>query len=88
MNLSEHPAFAGIDQDFVTSLQKTINALSYKSDMEVIATLMSISNEANKKGIKFTSDMQLALLEHLKKRLPINKRSQFEAMIKMLSSKV
>lgn len=86
MDLAQHPAFIGVDSEFLISLQKTLSTLTYKSDIEVIGTLMAISNEANKKNVQFTSDMQLALLEYLKSRLPVNKRGQFEAMIKMLAS--
>lgn len=87
MDLMHHPAFADVDQDFVTGLQKTLNSISYKSDVEVIGLLMAISNDANRRNIKFTPDMQVALLEYLKSRLPVNKRGQFESLIKMLVSK-
>lgn len=86
MDLVNHPAFASTDKSFLIYLQKTLSSLTYKSDIEVIATLMAISNEANKKNVQFTPDMQVALLEYLKNRLPINKRHQFEAMIKTFTA--
>ncbi len=86
MDLVNHPAFASTDKSFLIYLQKTLSSLTYKSDIEVIATLMAISNEANKKNVQFTPDMQVALLEYLKIRLPINKRHQFEAMIKTFTA--
>nr|WP_302598637.1 hypothetical protein [uncultured Cellulosilyticum sp.] len=86
MDLLNHPAFANADKSFLIYLQKTLNTLTYKSDIEVIATLMAISNEANKKNVQFTPEMQIALLEYLKGRLPVNKRHQFEAMIKTFTS--
>ena len=49
MDLLTHPAFSNADQEFLVYLQKTLSSLTYKSDIEVIATLMAISNEANKK---------------------------------------
>ncbi|WP_054741213.1 hypothetical protein [Cellulosilyticum ruminicola] len=86
MDLVNHPAFANTDKSFLIYLQKTLSTLTYKSDIEVIATLMAISNEASKKNVHFTPDMQVALLEYLKSRLPVNKRHQFEAMIKTFTT--
>lgn len=86
MDLVNHPAFANADKSFLTYLQNTLTSLTYKSDIEVIATLMAISNEAHKKNVQFTPEMQVALLDYLKKRLPANKRHQFEAMIKTFTS--
>ena len=88
MDLLTHPAFSNADQEFLVYLQKTLSSLTYKSDIEVIATLMAISNEANKKNIKFIPEMQLVLLEYFKNRLPLNKRHQFEAMIKTFTSAI
>ena len=88
MDLTKHPAFAGVDQDFLSTLQGTINSLSYKSDIEIIGTLMGISNEAKKKNVNFTPEMQAALLDYLKKRIPVNKRAQFEVFVSMLTSKM
>ncbi|MDF2595705.1 MAG: hypothetical protein K0R69_2046 [Clostridia bacterium] len=88
MDLTKHPAFAEVDKNFMSTLQSTINSLSSKSDIEVIGTLMAISNEAKKRNINFTPDMQAALLGYLKTRIPANKRSQFEALITMLTSQM
>ena len=86
MDLVTHPAFADADKDFLVYLQQTLSTLTYKSEMEVIATLMAITNQAKTKNIKFTPEMQVVLLEYLKKRLPLNKRHQFEAIIKTFTS--
>lgn len=88
MDLAKHPAFEGVDKDFLATLQSTINSLSYKSDIEIIGTLMAISNEAKKKNVNFTQDMQVALLDYLKMRIPPNKRAQFEALVSMLTAKM
>lgn len=53
MDLVNHPAFANTDKSFLIYLQKTLSTLTYKSDIEVIATLMAISNEASKKKCAF-----------------------------------
>ena len=86
MDLISHPAFAHADKDFLIYLQKTLSTLTYKSDIEVIGTLMAITNEATKKNIQFTPEMQIVLLEYLKNRLPLNKRHQFDAIIKTFTS--
>ncbi|WP_070000825.1 hypothetical protein [Cellulosilyticum sp. I15G10I2] len=88
MDLMNHPAFKGVDQGFLSTLQGTINSLSYKSDIEIIGTLMAVSNEAKKKNVNFTPDMQAALLDHLKSRIPVNKRAQFEAFVSLMTSKM
>ncbi len=88
MDLMKHPAFKDVDQSFVSTLQGTVNSLSAKSDMEIIGTLMAISNEAKKKNVNFTPDMQAALLNHLKTRIPANKRAQFEAFVSLITSKM
>ncbi|MDF2612983.1 MAG: hypothetical protein K0S71_769 [Clostridia bacterium] len=88
MDLIKHPAFEGVDKDFLSTLQNTINSMSYKSDIEIIGTLMAISNEAKKKNVNFTPDMQVALLDYLKMHIPANKRAQFEAFVSMLTAKM
>ncbi len=88
MDLIKHPAFKEVDHEFITSLEKTISSVSGKSDIEVIGTLMAISNEANKKNVQFTSDMQIALLEYLKSRIPAHKQPQFEALVSLIASKM
>ena len=86
MDLMNHPAFKNVDPIFLSTLQKNLSSLAYKSDIEAFGVLMSISNEAKKRNITLTHDMQIALLQYLKSRLPISKRGQFDAMIKLLSS--
>ncbi len=81
MNLVTHPAFSHIDPSFLQTLQKTIDYTNGKSEIEMLGTLMAISNEAKKKNIRFTSEMQSALLDCLKSRLPVTKRKQFDAFL-------
>ncbi|WP_410497191.1 hypothetical protein QTL86_10845 [Cellulosilyticum sp. ST5] len=87
MKLSENPAFQGVDQDFVSRLETILSSANYKSNVEVLGLLMAISNEANQKNIPFTPEMQLAILQYFKNQLPKNQRGQFDALVKMLSSK-
>lgn len=87
MKLSENPAFQGVDQDFVNHLETILTSANYKSSVEVLGLLMAISNEANQKNIPFTPEMQATLLQYFKNQLPKNQRGQFEAIVKMLSSK-
>lgn len=87
MDLAKHPAFAGVSPDFVHTLQQTLDSTKCKSPIEVLGLLMAVSNEANRLNIPLTAEMQQALLEYFKMQLPKNQRGQFEAVIKMLSSK-
>lgn len=88
MDLITHPAFSALDTNFVNTLQKTLNSLSNKSDLEVLGTLMAISNEAQQKNIILTPEMQAALLEYLKNRMPTDKRAQFEAILSFMMSQM
>lgn len=88
MKLSEHPAFKSVDSGFVSHLEHTINSLSGKTDIELIGSLMSIANEAKKRNVTLTSDMQLAFMEYLKQKLPHSKRNKFDALINMMSSQL
>lgn len=87
MKLSENPVFNGIDSDFMNRLDTILSSANYKSSVEILGLLMAISNEANQKNIPFTPEMQLAVLQYFKNQLPKNQRGQFEALVKMLSSK-
>ncbi|PHV70913.1 hypothetical protein CS063_07785 [Sporanaerobium hydrogeniformans] len=88
MNLSTHPAFSHVDPNFLQTLQKTIDHTSGKSELEMLGTMMAISNEAKKKNISFTPEMQTALLDYLKSHLPVAKRKQFDAFLSMFLSKM
>lgn len=87
MKLTENPAFKGIDPDFMSRLEAILSGANYKNSVEVLGLLMAISNEANQKNIPFTPEMQSAVLQYFKSQLPKNQRGQFEALIKMFTSK-
>lgn len=88
MKLSEDPAFRNVDPDFVTHLEHTINSLRGKTDIELIGSLMTIANEAKKRNVTLTPQMQVALMDYLKQKLPPSKRSKFDALIQMMSSQL
>ncbi len=87
MKLSSTPAFKNVDPSFVSKLETTLNSANYKNSIEVIGVLMQISNEANQKNIPFTPEMQTTLLTYFKNQLPKNQRGQFDAILKMFTSK-
>lgn len=88
MDLIKHPAFYEVDQEFLGNLQGILGNLKGKSEIEIIATLMAVSNEAKKKNVTFTPEMQSALLDYLKTMIPVNKRAQFEAFVSVLAAKM
>lgn len=87
MKLSSTPAFKDVDSEFVSRLENSLNNANYKNSVEVLGLLMQISNEANKRNIPFTPEMQTTLLTYFKNQLPKNQRGQFEAILKMFNSK-
>ena len=87
MKLSSTPAFKNVDPDFVSRLESTLSSANYKNSIEVLGLLMQITNEANQRNIPFTPEMQTTLLTYFKNQLPRNQRAQFDAMLKMFSSK-
>lgn len=88
MDLCTHPAFQNVDQEFLHTLQQTLDSVSIKSEIEMIGTLMVLSNEAKNKNIQITPPMQSAIFEYLKNCIPDNKRKQFEALVTMLTSQM
>lgn len=81
MRLSEHPAFSQADPKLINDIQKTLDSGSCKNSMEAVQKLMLISQEINKKNIKFTPEMQSVLLDYFKNRLPKNQRAQFTMVL-------
>ncbi len=88
MKLSEHPSFKSVDPSFINHLEQTISSLTGKTDIELIGSLMSIANEAKKRNITLTPDMQVAFMEFLKQKLPQSKKAKFDALINMMSSQL
>lgn len=86
MNLCEHPAFKNIDPNFVRHIENTLAHSSSKSSIEVLGLLMAINNEASKRNINFTPEMQDVLLQFFKSTLPRHQRAQFDAILKTLSN--
>lgn len=84
MSFYDHPAFAGLDKNFLTSLERRIGALSGKDTTEVLAAMMTISNEAKRYNVTFTPERQEVLIEHLRSNLPTQKRKQFDMLVAMM----
>lgn len=84
MSFYDHPAFAGLDKNFLASLERRINGLSGKDTTEVLTTLMAISNEAKRYNVTFTPERQEVLVNHLRNNLPTQKRKQFDMLVAMM----
>lgn len=85
MSFYDHPAFSGIDKNFLAHMDRTMQTVANTNDSSaIIAAIMSISNEAKRYNIVLTPDRQQALMLHLRSSLPANKRSQFDAFISMM----
>lgn len=84
MGFYDHPAFQGLDKNFLLSLERKLNGLRGKSSNEVLATLMAISTEAQRYNVNLSPAQQQVLMQHLRSNLPANKRSQFDAIINLM----
>lgn len=84
MRFYDHPAFAGLDKNFLMSLEQRMNALSGKDSTEVLATLMAISNEAKRYHVSFTPERQEVLIDYLRSNLAPQKRKQFDMLVAMM----
>lgn len=84
MGFYDHPAFQGLDKNFLLSLERKLNGLHGKNSNEVLTTLMTISTEAQKYNVNLSPAQQQVLMQHLRSNLPANKRSQFDAIITMM----
>lgn len=86
MGFYDHPAFEGIDKNFLTSIDRTLRSVSGKDPTEIIAAIMAISNEAKRYNVQMTPDRQQALMVHLRNSLPVHKRTQFDAFLRMMQN--
>lgn len=84
MGFYDHPAFQGLDKNFLLSLERKLNGLRGKNSNEVLATLMSISTEAQRYNVNLSPTQQQVLMQHLRSNLPANKRGQFDAIINIM----
>lgn len=80
----DHPAFEGLDKNFLISIDRTLRSVSGKDPTQVIAAIMAISNEAKRYNVQMTPERQQALMIHLRNCLPANKRTQFDAFLRMM----
>lgn len=84
MRLSEHPAFAHVDIEFMNQIQKTLDSSSSKNTLDIIQKLMQVSQEIKRRNIEFTPEMQNVLLGYFKTKLPKNQRSAFDAVFSLV----
>lgn len=84
MGFYDHPAFQGINKNFLLSLERQFNALQGKGSNEIMMALINISAEAKKYNVTMTPAQQQVLMQHLRSNLPANKRSQFDAVINLV----
>lgn len=89
MSFYNHPAFNGIDKNFLAFMDRTMQTASKTNDSTaIIAAIMSISNEAKRYNVVLTPDRQQALILHLRNSLPAAKRSQFDTFVSLLQNKM
>ena len=89
MALYDHPAFQGINKDFLIYMDKTLQSVSKSKDSTaILAAIMAISNEAKRYNVSLTPERQKVLIMQLRNGLPQNKRAQFDAFISMLQNKL
>lgn len=84
MAFSDHPAFAGINKNFLMSLERTL--YSVKDPSQLLPAMMAISNEAQRYNIQMTPERQQALMIELRNSLPPGKRTQFDAFLRMMQN--
>lgn len=88
MAFHDHPAFEGINKDFLIYMEKTLQSVSRSNDSsQIIAAIMAISNEAKRYNVTLTPERQQVLIMQLRNSLPPAKRTQFDAFLSMLSKK-
>ena len=84
MGFYDHPAFQGIDKNFLMSIERKLNSLRGKSEAEAMATLLAIANDAKRYNVNMTPERQQVLMQYLRANLPPNKRSQFDTIIQFM----
>ena len=84
MGFYDHPAFQGIDKNFLMYLERTFSNLNGKNSNEVMSALMTVSAEAKRYNINLNPAQQQVLIQQLRNSLPPNKRSQFDMILGMM----
>ncbi len=84
MGFYDHPAFQGIDRNFLFYLERTFSNLKGTNSNEVMSTLMTVSTEAKRHNINLNPAQQQVLFQHLRNSLPPNKRPQFDMILTMM----
>ncbi|MEF9958592.1 MAG: hypothetical protein RR448_01255 [Niameybacter sp.] len=84
MAFCDHPAFAGINKNFLMTLERTLR--SVKDPSQFMAAMMTISSEAQRYNVQMTPERQQALMVELRNSLPAGKRTQFDAFLRMMQN--
>ena len=84
MAFSDHPAFAGINKNFLITLENTLR--SVKDPSQLLPAMMAISNEAQRYNVQMTPERQQVLMIELRNSLPPGKRTQFDAFLRMMQN--
>lgn len=84
MAFVDHPAFAGINKNFLITLERTLRSI--KDPSQLLPAMMTISNEAQRYNVQMTPERQQALMVELRNALPAGKRTQFDAFIRMMQN--
>ncbi|MDA3730102.1 hypothetical protein PBV87_01055 [Niameybacter massiliensis] len=84
MAFVDHPAFAGINKNFLITLERTLRSI--KDPSQLLPAMMTISNEAQRYNVQMTPERQQALMVELRNSLPPSKRTQFDAFIRMMQN--
>ncbi|MGL4800317.1 MAG: hypothetical protein ACRCWY_13120 [Cellulosilyticaceae bacterium] len=89
MSFYDHPAFNGIDKNFLVQMDRTMKAAARSNDSSaILAAIMGIQTAAKQYNVVLTPDRQQALILHLRNNLPLAKRSQFDAFVSLIQSKM
>lgn len=84
MGFYDHPAFQGVDKNFLLSLERKFNSLQGKNSNEILAALIAIANESKRYNVTLSKEQQKVLIQYLRANLPANKRAQFDAIVNVI----
>lgn len=89
MSFYDHPAFDGIDKNFLVQMDRAMRAAASSNDnASIIAAIMNINTAAKQYNVVLTPERQQALILHLRNNLPPAKRSQFDTFISLIQTKM
>lgn len=84
MGFYDHPAFQGVDKNFLLSLERKFSSLQGKNSNEILAALIAIANESKRYNVNLSKEQQKVLIQYLRANLPANKRAQFDSIVNVI----